>query len=58
MISNILTGTDMPLATLEPLLALTKEAMTQTNEVIIEKLGSDVPLIPELAGHLVAAGGK
>ena len=38
MTSNILAGTDMPLATLEPLLALTKQAMIKTNEVIIEKL--------------------
>ncbi len=58
MTSNILADTDMPLATLEPLLALTKQAMIKTNEVIIEKLGSDIPLIPELAGHLVTAGGK
>ena len=41
-----------------PLIALTQEMMTQVNQVILEKMGSDVPLIPELAGHLIAAGGK
>ena len=32
--------------------------MADVNSVILEKMGSDVPLIPELAGHLIAAGGK
>ena len=32
--------------------------MAQVNEVILARMASDVPLIPELAGHLIAAGGK
>ena len=32
--------------------------MRAVNKMIIQRLSSDVPLIPELAGHLIAAGGK
>lgn len=32
--------------------------MTCVNEMIIERMASPVPLIPELAGYLIAAGGK
>ena len=32
--------------------------MARVNQLIIDRMESDVPLIPELAGHLVAAGGK
>ncbi|MCH1515963.1 MAG: polyprenyl synthetase family protein, partial [Alphaproteobacteria bacterium] len=53
-----MTKSNMQPPSLEPLLLLTKQAMARTNDVIIERLGSDVPLIPQLAGHLVAAGGK
>ncbi len=49
--------TDTP-STLGPMLALTAGPMVSVNDVILEKMGSDVPLIPELAGHLIAAGGK
>lgn len=34
------------------------EDMTAVNATIIGKMHSDVPLIPELASHLIAAGGK
>ena len=37
---------------------LCEAAMADVNSVILEKMGSEVPLIPELAGHLIAAGGK
>lgn len=30
----------------------------RVNQLIVDHMQSDVPLIPELAGHLVAAGGK
>ncbi len=43
---------------LDGMLELTAPAMAAVNKVILEKMGSDVPLIPELAGHLIAAGGK
>lgn len=34
------------------------EDMAAVNATIISKMHSDVPLIPELASHLIAAGGK
>lgn len=37
---------------------LHKEDMAAVNKVILEHMQSDVPLIPQLAGHLIAAGGK
>ena len=43
---------------LAPLVALLAEDMKQVNERIIARIASDVPLVPELAGHLIAAGGK
>ena len=45
-------------ASLDGLVGLCAPAMDQVNEVILDRMASDVPLIPELAGHLVAAGGK
>ena len=58
MTSDRMTKSNIEPPSLEALLVLTKQAMARTNDVIIERLGSDVPLIPQLAGHLVAAGGK
>ena len=43
---------------LDPLLALVAGNMHQVNQVILARMQSDVPLIPELAGHLIAGGGK
>lgn len=43
---------------LDPLVALIASDMNQVNSVILERMQSDVPLIPELAGHLIAGGGK
>ena len=37
---------------------LLADDMRAVNAMIMERLSSDVPLIPELAGHLIAAGGK
>ena len=37
---------------------LTAAAMNAVNAVILDRMQSDVPLIPELAGHLIAGGGK
>ena len=47
-----------PIASLDNLLTLCAPTMAQVNEVILARMTSDVPLIPELAGHLIAAGGK
>ncbi len=43
---------------LDPLMALVAGDMNRVNAVILERMQSEVPLIPELAGHLIAGGGK
>jgi len=43
---------------LEPLMQLVADDMNGVNSVILERMQSKVALIPELAGHLIAGGGK
>ena len=43
---------------LAPLLALTAPGMNAVNTIILDRMQSEVPLIPALAGHLIAGGGK
>jgi len=43
---------------LDPLQALVEADMQRVNQLIVARLDSPIRLIPELAGHLVAAGGK
>jgi octaprenyl-diphosphate synthase len=43
---------------LDPLLALVANDMNAVNAVILDRMQSKVALIPELAGHLIAGGGK
>ena len=43
---------------LDPLLTLVATDMNAVNAVILEQMQSKVALIPELAGHLIAGGGK
>ena len=43
---------------LDPMIALVAADMNQVNAVILERMQSQIPLIPELAGHLIAGGGK
>lgn len=43
---------------LEDLSALLKDDMASVNQLILESMASEVPLIPKLAGYLIAAGGK
>ena len=43
---------------LTPLVTLLADDMEQVNAQIVARMASDVPLVPELAGHLIAAGGK
>ena len=45
-------------ASLDPILALTAPGMNAVNAVILERMQSKIPLIPALAGHLIAGGGK
>ncbi len=43
---------------LERLSQALKQDMAAVNAIILDKMQSDIPLIPQLAGHLIAAGGK
>ncbi|MBL4721950.1 MAG: polyprenyl synthetase family protein [Alphaproteobacteria bacterium] len=38
--------------------ALVAEDLVKVNQLIVDKMDSPVPLIPQLAGHLIASGGK
>jgi len=58
-----MTATIYPIGTprgpsLDPLLALVAPDMNAVNAVILDRMQSKVALIPELAGHLIAGGGK
>ncbi len=43
---------------LDPMMALVTSDMNAVNAVILDRMQSEIPLIPELAGHLIAGGGK
>lgn len=43
---------------LDALTALVAKDMAAVNALIVQRMESSVPLIPQLAGHIVAAGGK
>ncbi|MDE2340029.1 MAG: polyprenyl synthetase family protein, partial [Alphaproteobacteria bacterium] len=43
---------------LDPLIGLVADDLNAVNSVILERMQSRIPLIPELAGHLIASGGK
>ena len=45
-------------ASIEDLIALTRQDMGRVNELILSKAGSDVTMIPEVANHLISSGGK
>ena len=45
-------------ASLDSLVALLRDDMQHVNTVIVDRMQSPVALIPQLAGHIVAAGGK
>jgi octaprenyl-diphosphate synthase len=49
---------DQRAASLDALMALVAPDMNGVNAVILERMQSKVALIPELAGHLIAGGGK
>ena len=58
MTSSPAPDTNGQTVTLAPLVALLAGDMVKVNDQIVARLAADVPLIPELAGHLIAAGGK
>jgi len=43
---------------LAPLLSLTAPGMNAVNAIILDRMQSEIPLIPALAGHLISGGGK
>jgi octaprenyl-diphosphate synthase len=43
---------------LDPMVTLVAGDLNQVNAVILDRMQSQIPLIPELAGHLIAGGGK
>lgn len=43
---------------LDPMIHLVADDMNQVNAAIVDRMQSQIPLIPELAGHLIASGGK
>jgi len=45
-------------AALDALLDVVGEDLTRVNQTIVDRMHSPIALIPQLAGHLVAAGGK
>jgi octaprenyl-diphosphate synthase len=47
-----------PKASLDRLNALLQDDMKRVNALILERMRSPVALIPQLAGHIIAAGGK
>jgi octaprenyl-diphosphate synthase len=47
-----------PTATLDRLTALLEADLARVNSLILSRMQSPVALIPQLAGHIIAAGGK
>src|SRR5690606_30867973 len=47
-----------PAPSIDALTALVAEDMARVNQLILRHMQSSVELIPQLAGHIVAAGGK
>ena len=45
-------------AGLNDLVALVADGMARVNTTILSRTGSDVAMIPEVANHLIASGGK
>lgn len=53
-----LDETNKSQASIQPLIDLVKSDMGRVNDLILEKAGSDVEMIPEVAKHLIDSGGK
>ena len=49
---------ERPPASLDPLFRLMATDLERVNALIVERMHSPVALIPQLAGHIVSAGGK
>ena len=55
---SIKSAHNRPAPSLEPLLRLMAADLDRVNALIVERMHSPIALIPQLAGHIVAAGGK
>jgi octaprenyl-diphosphate synthase len=55
--SNLPTS-DLPSPSLDPLFRLLGDDLGRVNQLIVNRMHSPVALIPQLAGHIVSAGGK
>ena len=51
-------GRSDPESSLNDLVALVAKGMERVNATILSRTGSDVAMIPEVANHLIASGGK
>ena len=64
MTSAVISSSDLPSSPAEieaglgSLIAITQDGMQATNAIIVARMQSEIDLIPTLAGHLIAAGGK
>ena len=58
LVPSIDRDRDRPQPSLDLLFRLLQADLDRVNAVIVERMDSPVALIPQLAGHIVAAGGK
>ncbi|MEN3973155.1 polyprenyl synthetase family protein [Sphingomicrobium sp. XHP0235] len=58
MTSNVTPMRERAAPSLQTMLSLVAEEMNGVNAIILDRMQSKVALIPELAGHLIAGGGK
>ena len=57
-VQKIIAGASEPKGAVERLFRLVEGDLSAVNTLIVERMQSTVPLIPELAGHLIKSGGK
>ena len=58
VVQRLAKGAGAPSGAVDRLLKLVEADLQHVNALILERMRSDVPLIPELAGHLINSGGK
>jgi octaprenyl-diphosphate synthase len=57
-VTSIDRGLESPTPSLDPLFQLSSADLDRVNALIVARMHSPVALIPQLAGHIVSAGGK
>ena len=55
---SIERASERPVPSLDPLFRLMSADLERVNALIVERMHSPITLIPQLAGHIVSAGGK